>query len=145
MYTCPTCREAAPSHAAHHCLATQCNLCHRWGHSDNVCNLWICGRCNTSGHVVDNCLVTLAALTEEATLTTMTSTPLWMTTREMVCIEPGSRVYEGGNVMISFLSHVFFLISVVQHPYFHFAPSHKETIHYLLAFLLYSSPLMFPL
>ena len=46
------------------------------------------------------------------------------------------------DVMISFLSHVFFLISVVQHPYFHFAPSHEETNHYLLVFPLYSSPLV---
>ena len=57
MYTCPTCRESAPGHTAHHCLATQCDLCHQWGHSDDVCNLRICGRCDTLGHVVDNCPV----------------------------------------------------------------------------------------
>ena len=55
----------------------------------------------------------LATLMGEPTPTTMTSRPLWMTTREMVCVEPGARIYEGGNVTISFLSHVFFLISVV--------------------------------
>ena len=55
LYTCPTCRESAPGHAAHHCLETQCDLCHRWGHSNEVCNLRICGRCNAPGHVVDNC------------------------------------------------------------------------------------------
>ena len=54
-----------------------------------------------------------ATLMEELTLTTTTSTPLWMTTRRMVCIEPGARVYERGNVTIFFLSHVFFLVSVV--------------------------------
>ena len=42
-----------------------------------------------------------------------TSIPLWMITREMVCVEPGAQIYEGGHVTISFLSHVFFLISVV--------------------------------
>ena len=42
-------------------------------------------------------------------------------------------------VTIFFLSHVFFLVSVVQYLYFHFAPSHEETHHYLLAFPLYSS------
>ena len=47
-------------------------------------------------------------------------------------------------VTISFLSHVFFLISVVWRPYFFFAPSYEETDHYLLAFPLYSS-LVFPL
>ena len=47
------------------------------------------------------------------------------------------------GVMISFLSHVFFLISIVRCPYFSFAPSYKETNQYLLAFPLYSSPLMF--
>ena len=57
LYTCPTCRESAPGHAAHHCLVMQCDLCHCWGHSDEVCNLWICGRCDTTGHVVDNCPV----------------------------------------------------------------------------------------
>ena len=57
---------------------------------------------------------TLEALMEEPIQTTMTSTPLWMTTREMVHIEPGARVYEGGNVTIFFPSHVFFLISVVR-------------------------------
>ena len=49
------------------------------------------------------------------------------------------------DVTISFLSHVFFLISVVQHPYFSFAPSYQETDWYLLAFLSYSSPLVLPL
>ena len=55
----------------------------------------------------------LTTLMGGLTQTTMTSTPLWMTTREMVCVEPGARIYEGGNVTISFLSHIFFLISVV--------------------------------
>ena len=55
MHTCSTCGEVAPGHMAHHCLETQCDLCLRWEHSDNVCNLWICGRCDTPGHVVDNC------------------------------------------------------------------------------------------
>ena len=54
-----------------------------------------------------------ATLMEESTLMTTTSTPLWMTTRRMVHIEPGARVYEGGNVTIFFLSHVFFLVSAV--------------------------------
>ena len=54
----------------------------------------------------------LTTLMGGPTPTTMTSTPLWMITREMVCVEPGARIYEGGNVTISFLFHVFFLISV---------------------------------
>ena len=87
----------------------------------------------------------LAILMGELIPMTMTSTPLWTTTRELVRIEPGARMYEGGNVTISFLIHVFFLISIVQHPYYSFAPSYKETDQYLLAFPLYSSPLMFPL
>ena len=57
MYTCLTCKEAAPGHTAHHCLEIQCNLCLRWGHSDSVCNLRICGRCDALGHVVNNCPV----------------------------------------------------------------------------------------
>ena len=48
-------------------------------------------------------------------------------------------------VTSSFLSHVFFLISVVRCPYFSFAPSYREIDLYLLAFLDYSSPLLFPL
>ena len=84
-------------------------------------------------------------LMEEPTLTTMTSTPLWMTTRGMVHIEPGAQMYEGGNVTIFFLSHVFFLISVIQSPYFRFAPLHKETHHYLLAFPSYSFSFIIPL
>ena len=56
---------------------------------------------------------TFATLMKKPTLTMTTSTPLWMTTRGMVHIEPGARVYEGGNVTIFFLSHVFFLVSVV--------------------------------
>ena len=79
------------------------------------------------------------------TLTTTTSIPLWMITKEMVCVEPGARVYEGGNVTISFLSHVFFLISVVRRPHFSFAPSYEEIDQYLLAFPTYSSSLLFPL
>ena len=43
------------------------------------------------------------------------------------------------SVMIFFLYHVFFLVLVVWHPYFHFAPSYEETDHYLLAFPPYSS------
>ena len=87
----------------------------------------------------------LATLMEAPTQTTMTSTPWWMTTREVVHVEPGAQIYEGGNVMISFLSHVFFLISVVRCPYFSFAPSYREIDLYLLAFPNYSSPLLFPL
>ena len=88
---------------------------------------------------------TFAALMEEPTQMMMISTPLWMTTRGMVCIKPGARVYKGGNVTIFFLSHVFFLVSIVRYPYFHFAPSHEGTNHYLLVFPLYSSPLIIPL
>ena len=88
---------------------------------------------------------TFATLMEGPTLTMMTSTPLWMTTRGMVHIEPGARVYEGGNVTIFFLSHVFFLVSVVQYPYFRFAPSHEEIHHYLLTFPSYSSSFILPL
>ena len=55
----------------------------------------------------------LTILTGEPTPTMMTSTPLWMTTRGWVCIEPGAQIYKGGNATISFLSHVFFLISVI--------------------------------
>ena len=87
----------------------------------------------------------LTILMGEPTQTTMTSIPLWMTTRGVVHVEPGARIYEGGNVMISFLFHVFFLISVVQRPYFSFAPSYQEIDLYLLAFPDYSSPLLFPL
>ena len=49
------------------------------------------------------------------------------------------------HVTISFLSHVFFLVYVVQRPYFSFAPSYQEIDLYLLAFPDYSSPLLFPL
>ena len=55
----------------------------------------------------------------------------------------------GGNglvtVTISFLYHVFFLISIVQRPYFSFALSYIVTDLYLLAFPDYSLPLLFPL
>ena len=88
---------------------------------------------------------TLSQLMGEPTRTTTISTPLWMTTKEMVCVEPGARLYEGGNVTISFLYHVFFLVSVVQRPYFSFAPSHVVTDLYLLAFPDYCLPLLFPL
>ena len=50
-----------------------------------------------------------------------------------------------GTVTIFFLSHVFFLVSIVRHPYFRFAPSYEETNHYLLAFLSYSSAFILPL
>ena len=86
-----------------------------------------------------------ATLMEEPTLTMTTSTPLWMTTKGMVHIKPGTRVYKGGNVTIFFLSHIFFLVSVVQYPYFRFAPSHEEIHHYLLAFPSYSSSFIVPL
>ena len=88
---------------------------------------------------------TLDRLMGGPTRTMTISTPLWMTTREMVCVEPGARLYEGGNVTISFLYHVFFLISIVRHPYFSFAPSYTATDLYLLAFPDYSLPLLFPL
>ena len=59
----------------------------------------------------------LITLMEGPTPMMMTSTPLWMITRNMICVEPGARIYEGGNVTISFLSHVFFFISIVRRPY----------------------------
>ena len=87
----------------------------------------------------------LDQLMGEPIRTTTISTPLWMTTREMVCVEPGARLYKGGNVTISFLYHVFFLISIVRRPYFSFAPSYTVTDLYLLAFPDYSPPLLFSL
>ena len=90
-----------------------------------------------------NC--SLTALMGELTQMMTFSTPLWMTTREVRYIKPGAQMYKGGNVTIFFLSHVFFLISIVQYPYFRFAPSHEETDHCLLTFSLYSSPFIFPL
>ena len=88
---------------------------------------------------------TLDQLMGEPTQTMTISTPLWMTTREMICVEPGAQLYKGGNVTISFLYHVFFLISIVQRPYFSFALSYIVTDLYLLAFPDYSLPLLFPL
>ena len=49
------------------------------------------------------------------------------------------------SVTISFLSHVFFLVSIVCHPYLRFAPLHEETDFYLLAFLSHSIPFIVPL
>ena len=86
----------------------------------------------------------LEAFMAEPTLTMTISTPLWMMTREVRCIEPGAQMYKGGNVTIFFLSHVFFLITIVQCPYFHFTPLHEETNYYLLAFLSYPSSLIIP-
>ena len=88
---------------------------------------------------------TLDQLMGGPTRMTTISTPLWTTTRGMEYIEPGARLYEGGNVTISYLYHVFFLISVVRRPYFSFAPSHIVTDLYLLAFPDYSLPLLFSL
>ena len=76
---------------------------------------------------------------------TTTSIPLWMTSEKLRYVESGTQMYEGGNVTIFFLSHVFFLISVVRCPYFHFAPHYEETDHYLLALTSSSSPLFLPL
>ena len=95
-----------------------------------------------STHLLNQELTTLMG---EPIPMTMTSIPLWMKTKGVICVEPGARIYEGGNVTISFLSHVFFLISVVQRPYFSFAPSYKETDRYLLALPSHSSPLILPL
>ena len=60
-------------------------------------------------------------------------------------MNPRARVYEGGNVTISFLSHIFFLVSVVRRPYFCFAPLYEETDFYLLAFPSHSIPFIVPL
>ena len=49
------------------------------------------------------------------------------------------------SVTIFFLSHVFFLVSIVCHPYFCFAPLYEETDFYLLAFLSHSVPFIVPL
>ena len=88
---------------------------------------------------------TLNALTMGPTLTMTTSIPLWTMTKELRYIEPGARVYEGGNVTISFLSHIFFLVSIVCHSYFRFAPLYEETDSYLLAFPSRSVPFIIPL
>ena len=58
---------------------------------------------------------------------------------KIICLHPKF------SVTISFLYHIFFLISIVQRPYFSFAPSHSVTDLYLLAFPDYSRPLLFPL
>ena len=86
----------------------------------------------------------LKALMPDPTQRTITSIPLWMTNERLRYVEPGAQMYEGGNVMIIFLSHVFFLISIVCHPYFHFT-LHEEIDHYLLAFDPLSLSLFLPL
>ena len=48
-------------------------------------------------------------------------------------------------VTISVLSHIFFLVSVVHRPYFHFTPLHEEVDLYLLAFPSCSNPFIVPL
>ena len=76
----------------------------------------------------------LATLMHVPTQRTMISTPLWMMNKQLRYVEPEAQMYEGGNVTIFFLSHVFFLVSVICHPYFRFAPQYEEVDHYLLAF-----------
>ena len=56
-------------------------------------------------------------------------------------LNSGSGVSLWVPVTIFFLSHVFFLVSVVCHPYFRFTPQYEKTNHYLLAFTSSSSPL----
>ena len=87
----------------------------------------------------------LNTLTMEPIPTMTTSIPLWMTTEKLRHIEPGAQVYEGGNVTISFLSLIFFLVSIVRHPYFCFAPLYEVTNFYLLAFPSRSVPFIVPL
>lgn len=50
----------------------------------------------------------------------------------------------GLPVMIPFLTSIFFLLSIVQCPYFSFAPLHYETDSYLLAFNSLPFPLFIP-
>ena len=87
----------------------------------------------------------LDQLMGESTRMTTISTPLWRTTREVRYVEPGAPLYKGGNVTILFLRHVFFLISVIRHPYFRFTPLHEETDYYLLAFPSRSDSFIVPL
>ena len=87
----------------------------------------------------------LETLMLDSTQRMMTSIPLWMMNERLRYVEPGAQIYEGGNVMIFFLSRVFFLIRVICHPYFHFTPQYKEVDHYLLAFNPLSLPLFLPL
>ena len=87
----------------------------------------------------------LDQLMKEPTRMMMTLTPLWRMTEKVGHVEPGARMYKGGNVTIFFLSHVFFLVSVVRHLYFHFAPLHEEMDSYLLAFPSYSDFFIVPL
>ena len=87
----------------------------------------------------------LATPMEEPTLTTMTSTPLWRPSEKLRYVDPGAQIYEGVNVTILFLSHIFFLILIVCCPYFCFAPQHEEINYYLLTFDLLLSPLIFTL
>ena len=91
-----------------------------------------------SNHVLD-------ALTMEPTPTMTTLTPLWMMIEKAQNVEPGARVYKRGNVTISFLSHVFILVSIVYCPYFRFTPLYEETDFYLLAFPSRSIPFIVPL
>ena len=72
---------------------------------------------------------------EDMTMKTRNSKhPLWMNwSKGMICIEPGAQLYEGGNVMIQFLCHTFFLLSITQHPYPFLCPSVEVIDRYLLA------------
>ena len=104
---CPHCYLSMPEYPQCVCLSTQYDLCQNWGHSDQFCPGRCCDGCNTFEHVLDDCsLKTLLQNRQQLSLqedryNQGIITLLW---QGSVHIEPGSQLYEGGNVIILFLS-----------------------------------------
>ena len=138
QYICPHCHLSAPGHSQTTCLSTQCNFCSQWEHSNRFCPIRTCNLCDRGGHIIDDCPINVLS-PEQVTHTVSLEVPLTLD-RNLPCgvlIEPGVRLYKGGNVMICLLASGIFLFSFHRQTHLLFGMCSYDWVHCLI--LLYSS------
>ena len=131
LYVCPHCHLSAPRHPQTACLSTQCDLCSQWGHSNRFCPTRTCNLCDQGGHIIDNCPINVLS-PEQASHILGIPLTLDRSSPHGVLIEPGVRLYKGGNATICLLTHGIFLLSFFHHTHILFGMCSDNWVHCLI-------------
>ena len=141
MYWCPTCQNLPAGHLQYLCPQAQCGFCDKWGHSNKCSSCHTCTTCNARGHISTEYLFNVSTPQKVYTIYGgYDNEDQELQAPTMDELEQGDDLYWTwgsiiwrGNVMIQFLCHTFFLLSITQHPYPFLCPSVEVIDRYLLA------------
>ena len=133
QYICPYCNVSAPRHPQTSCLSIQCDFCSCWEHSDRFCPTRICNLCDQGGHITNDCPTNVLSRSRLPISLGLPPRSNWNIPYG-VLIEPGVRLYEGGNVMVCLLANSVFLFSFYRRTHHLFGMFSYNWIHCLLLF-----------